>query len=263
MSDYWFVFQNDRLLLRKTTVSPSLITDTETTILKQHYVRHHKLGQIEQQAIYCSELNIEFDVPNEFELVPFRKALELLGMEWYTTAVKAYSIIKWDKNHQYCGYCGTPTMHKLSNSFERECPACHLLFYPRISPSIIVLIQKNNEVLMARSPHFQPGIYALIAGFVEPGESLEDAVHREVKEEVGISITNLRYFGSQAWPFPDSLMIGFNADYLAGEITPNPNEIEAAGWYRYDNLPGRPSFKLSISSLMLDAYIDNQTGKSS
>lgn len=110
---------------------------------------------------------------------------------------------------------------------------------------------------MARSPHFLPGIYGLIAGFVETGESIEETVHREVAEEVGIKIKNLSYFGSQPWPFPDSLMIAFMAEYESGEIIIDKNEIEEAGWYRYDDLPGRPSMSFSIASTMLDNFINH------
>ena len=112
---------------------------------------------------------------------------------------------------------------------------------------------------MARGPHFLPGVYALIAGFVESGESLEETVHREVLEEVGIYVKNLSYYGSQPWPFPDSLMIAFKADYASGDIAIDRKEIEEAGWYRYDNLPGRPSTSASISSKLLDDYVSHAT----
>lgn len=134
---------------------------------------------------------------------------------------------------------------------------CHLSFFPRISPSIIVLIKKADHLLMARSPHFLPGVYGLIAGFIDAGESIEEAVHREVKEEVGLKIKNLSYFGSQQWPFPDSLMIAFTADYCSGDITINPDEIEEAGWYKYNNLPGRPQTSVSIASKLIDNFINS------
>lgn len=257
MADYWFIFQNERLLITKDGKTPFI---TENTAFKQTLVRQHRLGQFEQRIVYCGELEAEYVLPSNIEALPLRKALELLGQDWYTIASKAFAIINWDKNHQFCGRCGAATIHK-QNTFERHCPACGLLFYPRISPSIIVLIQKGDEILMARSHHFPAGVYGLIAGFVEAGESIEEAVHREVKEEVGLTIKNLRYFGSQAWPFPDSLMISFYADYASGEINIDPHEIEAAGWYRYDHLPGRPSTKISIGSRLLDAYLAQKTGK--
>ena len=120
---------------------------------------------------------------------------------------------------------------------------------------MIVLIHQDDHLLMARSAHFPPGVYGLIAGFVEAGESIEEAVHREVKEEVGLTIKSLVYCGSQPWPFPDSLMMAFTADYEAGEITMDQVEIEDAGWYKYDKLPGLPSMALSIAMKLIDDFV--------
>jgi NAD+ diphosphatase len=122
------------------------------------------------------------------------------------------------------------------------------------------LIHRDDQILMARSPHFPPGVYGLIAGFVEAGESVEEAVHREVKEEVGLAIKNLRYFGSQAWPFPDSLMIGFFAEYESGDLLIDHSEIEEAGWYHYDQLPGHPSVTISIAYKLIKAFIAEKKG---
>lgn len=222
--------------------------------LKSHFIREHLLTQDETTLIYCAELHEHDLIDVEFTKVPLRRALETLGDAWFVMAAKAANIIQWDKNHQYCGRCAQPTTHQ-SPGFERRCQPCGLTFYPRISPSIIVLIQKDDEILMARSAHFMPGIYGFIAGFVEPGESIEDTVHREVMEEVGLKVKNLRYFGSQAWPFPDSLMLAFFADYDSGTLTIDTRELEDAGWYHYSQLPGRPSSQLSIASKLLDAYL--------
>lgn len=255
----WFIFQGDCLLLIKDSTL-QLPTKLSVDALKFTFLREHQIGKFNDVICYCAEISRELQLPPTIESIPLRKAFEVLGMDWYVAAAKAYSIIHWDKNHLFCGACGNPTIHRVG-SFERVCSACNLTLYPRISPSMIVLIEKGNEILMARSPHFPPGVYGLVAGFVEMGESIEDAVHREVKEEVGIKVKNLRYFGSQSWPFPDSLMIGFFADYASGEIEIDGDEIEAAGWYAYDSLPGRPSSKLSIAGRMLDAFIKekNQT----
>jgi NAD+ diphosphatase len=136
----------------------------------------------------------------------------------------------------------------------RICTACSRIVYPRISPAIIVLIKKGEEVLLARSPRFPQGVFAVIAGFNEPGENLEQTVHREVREEVGIAVRNLRYFGSEPWPFPDSLMIGFVADHAGGEIRIDNQEIEAAGWFTRDTLPPVPSVE-SISRALIEAWI--------
>ena len=215
--EYWFVFQGDKIILINENNEYKLPDITSQSALKEHFLRQHKLGTFNHVLCYCSEIAEDSPLPPKLEPVPLRKAFEILGIDWYTASVKAYSVINWDKNHQYCGRCSHKTEHK-PGTFERTCPNCGLAQYPRISPSMIVLIRKGDELLMARSPHFPPGVYGLIAGFVEVGESIEDAVHREVKEEVNIEIKNLRYFGSQSWPFPDSLMIGFIADYAGGEL---------------------------------------------
>lgn len=228
--------------------------------LKDNFLRQLHLGKFNNQDCYCAELDSTATLPDTIQSISLRHAFEALGLEWYVAAAKAYSVINWDKNHQYCGRCGDKTTHKLG-TFERICNTCGLALYPRISPSIIVLIHKDGNILMARSPHFTPGAYGLIAGFVEAGESVEDAVHREVQEEVGIKIKNLTYFGSQSWPFPDSLMIAFIADYDSGELVIDHTEIESADWYPYDKLPGRPSVSVSIAQKLINHFVAEQQKK--
>ncbi|GIW04292.1 MAG: hypothetical protein KatS3mg059_0912 [Thermomicrobiales bacterium] len=171
----------------------------------------------------------------------------------FAVAGRAAQIIEWDRTHQYCGRCGTPTETAPAERAKR-CPRCGLLSFPRLSPAIIVLVERGDEVLLARSPHFAEGMYSTLAGFVEPGESLEEAVYREVLEETGIAVTGLQYFGSQPWPFPHSLMIGFTARYAGGEITIDRNEIEDARWFTAFTLPRVPQ-KLSIARRLIDAFV--------
>lgn len=247
-----FVIQSEGLLLLKE--NNRLPCDEDIKILAPHFLRRFELGTLNNSDYFCAEIDQEIFIPEAFNVLSLRHALSLLDDNTYRIAVKAYSVICWDKNHQFCGRCSNRTIHKASG-FERSCVLCHLSFFPRISPSIIVLIKKADHVLMARSPNFLPGVYGLIAGFVDIGESIEEAIHREVEEEVGIKIKNLNYFGSQQWPFPDSLMIGFTADYCSGDITINPDEIEEAGWYKYDNLPGRPQSSISIASKLIDNFV--------
>lgn len=247
---YWFIFHKDSLLLSNENAP---LSNAAVTEIKDRFLRQHLIAQFDNADIYCAELNDDVSIP-AINPVPFKKALSMLEESWYRVAAKAYAILDWDKTHQYCGKCGEKTRHQ-AGTVERVCTACGQAFYPRISPSIIVLIQKGNEILMARSHHFPPGVFGLIAGFVEAGESLEEAIHREVMEEVGITIKNLRYFNSQSWPFPDSLMIGFLADYATGELTINPIEIEQAGWYTRDNMPGRPS-SISIGNKLITYWLE-------
>jgi NAD+ diphosphatase len=185
------------------------------------------------------------------ELRPLRALFGLAGAEAFALAGRATQLLDWQNNHRYCGSCGTPTTPK-TGELAMSCPNCGLLAYPRISPAVMVLVSRGDELLLARSPHFRPGVYSALAGFVEAGETLEQCALREVHEEVGIAITNLRYFRSQSWPFPNSLMLAFFADYAGGEITPQPSEIEDAGWFSPDALPELPDH-LSIARQLIDA----------
>lgn len=172
--------------------------------------------------------------------------------------VYAEQIGAWMRQHRYCGYCGTPT-RVLPGERAMLCPTCDLRQYPRLSPSMIVLITRGDEVLLARSAHFPSGWYSALAGFVEPGETLEDCVHREVFEEVGVRVRHLRYLGSQNWPFPHSLMLGFHAEYDGGDIVPQPQEIEDARWFNIDALPSLPG-RMSIARYLIDLYVARRKG---
>lgn len=185
------------------------------------------------------------------ELMPVRSLFGVAGEQAFTMAGRATQLMDWQKNHRFCGRCGTPQIKK-TTEFGMECPACRLIAYPRISPAVMVLIRRGSELLLARSPHFKPGVFSALAGFVEPGETLEQCAIREVREEVGVEITNLRYFQSQPWPFPNSLMLAFFADYVSGDIVPEPTEIEAAGWFPIDDLPKLPD-PVSIARRLIDA----------
>jgi len=261
-SDRWLIFRNDELLFINNTLSLEFPDIHSIQAIKSCFIRQHLLGQLSGHNVYCAEVssNATFDNPL-FEWLPLRNALEQFGEPWYNNITKAFTIITWDRNHQHCGRCGSPTAHN-PDSFERYCAHCKLTFYPRISPSVIILISRGDDILMARGYHFKPGVYGLIAGFVEAGENIEDTIHREIYEETQICIKNIKYFGSQVWPFPDSLMLGFFADYDSGELNIENDEIEDAGWYHYNNLPGRPTTRLSIASKMLDHFIAQKQSNS-
>jgi NAD+ diphosphatase len=189
-----------------------------------------------------------------FEFIAVRRLFGLAGAEAFALVGRATQLLDWQINHRYCGKCGKPTTKK-NGELAMSCAACNLLFYPRIAPAVMVLVLRDDKVLLARSPHFTPGVFSALAGFVEAGETLEECAIREVREEVGIEITNLRYFRSQSWPFPNSLMMAFTADYVSGILTPDPSEIEAANWFLPGALPPLPD-PVSISRQLIDSVCD-------
>lgn len=174
-------------------------------------------------------------------------------VEWLV-AGRAVQLVDWARTHRFCGRCGTPTQPQ-PNERAMKCPACGLLAFPRLAPAMITLVTRGDEALLARGVQFRAPLYSCLAGFVEPGESLEGAVVREVREEVGVEVGNVRYWGSQPWPFPHSLMIGFTADWQSGEIEIDPSEIVDAQWFRRDALPNVPP-RISIARRLIDAWVE-------
>jgi len=206
----------------------------------------------EWQGLPCYAADVaEFPALPGTEPTPLRELFALAGAEAFALAGRAVQLLDWQAQHRFCGRCGTPTERK-ADEHAMHCPSCGLLVYPRLSPAVMVLVRDGDKLLLARSPRFKPGVFSALAGFVEPGETLEQCAAREVREEVGIEIANLRYFASQPWPFPNSLMVAFFADFAGGVITPDPTEIEAADWFALDALPLLPE-PISISRQLIDA----------
>jgi NAD+ diphosphatase len=191
------------------------------------------------------------------ELMPVRGLLNLVGEDAVSLIGRAIQLLDWQRNHRFCGRCGAPNARK-TGEYSMLCAECGLVVYPRISPVVMVLISRGDELLLARSHRFKPGVYSALAGFVEAGETLEQCARREVLEEVGIEITNLRYFGSQPWPFPDSLMMAFFADYAAGTINPDPKEIEDAKWFPLSELPLLPE-PVTLARKLIEAKRSEET----
>jgi NAD+ diphosphatase len=178
----------------------------------------------------------------------------------WTVAGRAVQLVEWDRTHRYCGRCAAATEPApLQEGRARRCPACGLLAFPRLAPAMIVLVTRDGgrEALLARGTKFPVPMWSCLAGFVEPGETLEEAVHREVFEEVGVTVDDVRYWGSQPWPFPHSLMLGFTASWAGGDLVLDPMEIAEADWYRADDLPPIPP-GMSIARRMIDAWLESQ-----
>jgi len=177
----------------------------------------------------------------------------------WIAAGRAVQLVDWARTHRFCGRCGTAT-EDVAGLRAKRCPSCGLDAFPRLSPAVICLVERGDgTALLARGPQFAAGMYSCLAGFVEPGETLEEAVAREVREEVGIEVTAIEYFGSQPWPFPNSLMIGFTATWLSGDIDVDGTEITDAGWYSAEDLPGVPS-SISIARRLIDDWRDRSMG---
>lgn len=171
--------------------------------------------------------------------------------DYMAIAMQGSQLIEWRRTHRFCGACGCPTL-RCPHERAVQCPRCRHRSYPRISPAMMVLVQREDQLLLASNINFPPGRYSALAGFLEAGESVEAAIHREVHEEVGIRIHRLRYFGSQSWPFPHSLMIAFNADWLDGDIRIDEHEISDARWFSPHELPDLPPAGISISRALID-----------
>ncbi|MBJ7556403.1 NAD(+) diphosphatase [Marinomonas spartinae] len=192
--------------------------------------------------------------PKGFTEIDLRELLFMQDEANYLLLSRAHQLSTWDRDHQFCGRCGTPMNNKHSTEHTKICPKCNLRHYPRISPCIIVSVRNGDHLLLARGPHMPKGRFSNIAGFVEAGETLEQAVAREVREEVGIEVTNIRYVGSQPWSFPHQMMVGFFADYAGGEILPAPGEIEEAAWWHIDSLPNTPNL-VTISGQIIAQHV--------
>ncbi|MBS0350259.1 MAG: NAD(+) diphosphatase [Proteobacteria bacterium] len=251
----WFIFQEEEILLEnlpnvcKIPVLPG-IQQFNFHIKQQHY-----LGIYEKTHCYTAQITQTPTtlLPQGTRFQPLRQAhASLANDDLFAIAIRAKQILHWDESTQFCGHCGQKTQPSTTER-AKICSICHTLVFPHLAPVILALIWREEEILLARSPSFLPNIYSILAGFVEPGETLEQTVIREVHEEVGISIKNLRYYSSQPWPFPSNLMIGFTAEYDMGDIKVNKTELEDAQWFSIHNLPPLPK-PISLSRQMIDAH---------
>lgn len=261
----WFVFRGDRLLVE---IGPPDARPTDDPRVRQRPswarlplqknnnplwsppLRTLYLGGLGGRDCWAAEV-AEAHMPQGHDWVGLRALFSVLEDAHFALAGRALQLLQWDRDHQFCGHCGTPTAPRAEERV-RVCPACKLSAYPRVAPAVMALVRRGRELLLGRSPHFPSGMYSALAGFVEPGETLEQCVAREVAEEVGVAVQNLSYFASQPWPFPHSLMIAFVCDWAGGEIRAQEGEIEAADWFDVLQLPKLPS-KISIARRLIDA----------
>ena len=256
----WLLFRGSELLVKEeegNVALPRLGTpkDLGLALLREQY-----LGTLTMQNVaipsYAGELEAG-EPPPGMHYYSLRQLFGRLPDPYLGLAGRAVQIIDWDRTHRYCSRCGTP-VEQVLHERAKKCPSCGLTSYPRLSPAMIVSVERlsagGTELLLARNNRHPSGFYSVLAGFVEPGESLEECVRREVCEEVGLEIQNIRYFGSQPWPFPNSLMIAFTADYAGGTISLEEEELADAGWFSADALPPVPP-PVSIARQLIDAFV--------
>lgn len=255
-TEYWFVFHQDKLLTGLSDSVPVIPDRAVLACLGISSVSGHYLGDLDQHGCYCLSLDEPVELPEGYAFCNLRSLAGQIEEDVFMLAGRAYHILHWDKLSRYCGRCGSPTRMK-DDERAKQCDNCGNIIYPRISPAIIIAIIKDDQILLAHNKRFPGKMYSLIAGFMEPGEEFEDTAAREVCEEVGIKIKNLKYFASQSWPFPDSLMVGFTCEYAGGEIKADGHEIEHAAWFKRGHLPEIPS-TISIAGRII-RWFDHQS----
>lgn len=213
----------------------------------------HYLGTLDGLPCYAARLHPEQDLPGGTQLIGLRDLF--LNGDAFTAGVagRGFQILEWERSHRYCGTCGEPTTAHAQDR-ARECKPCRQIYYPRISPVVMALVTRGRELLLTRKPGYAAGRYTVVAGFVESGETLEHALMREVEEETGVKSRAPRYFGSQPWPFPNSLVMAFSLEYVSGEVRPDPSELEDARWFDVDALPDLPE-PVHISRQLIDDTI--------
>jgi NAD+ diphosphatase len=250
-------FERRRLVVRVDGERPAVVAlcPEELPIAD---LQHFALGLPDAPALRVADLPSGTELPAGCSLREVRSLLPVLPADEARLALRALHVVEWGRTHRFCGRCGAAN-EELPDELARRCPRCELTTFPRISPAIIVLVRRGDRVLLGRGNHLPPGLYSTLAGFVEPGETLEEAVRREIREEVGIELGEVRYFGSQPWPFPDSLMIGFTAEHADGELCVDTAEIAEAHWCALEELPPVPP-AFSIARTLIDAWVRERGG---
>lgn len=249
----WFLFYKDRLLLRKEKDVYKIPSGVNPPVPVNRVLEvDYRTGGSARTA----ELEAPYTADPSYEHIDLRSSWNCICQEDYEKAGKAYQLLYWDKHSRFCPVCGMPTIQV--TPITKRCPACQYEIYPQISTAMIVLIRKGDSILLVRSRSFRGTFHGLVAGFLEVGETLEECVRREVREETGLEIDHITYFGNQSWPYPSGLMVGFMADYVSGEIKIQEDELTAAAFFTKDHLPEIP-LKLSMARRLIDAWLRQGT----
>ena len=248
------ILRNQEFLTSKTSEF-LLFEEDDLKWSEMEMVDKQFIGYLNDKPCFLLELTNESKLDEDLLLTPLRNLLGRIPDSLFTICSRSLQLSEWTRNNRFCGSCGSK-MNKHETERAMSCECNKLLVYPRISPCIIVLVTKGEQLLLAHNKNFPGTFYSTLAGFIEAGESAESAIHREIYEEVKVNVKNIEYFGSQSWPFPSQLMLGFHAEYLDGEITPDGEEIDLADWFHYKDLPQVPTGNISISGQLIESYIE-------
>jgi len=242
----WYIFSGDLLLVKKENKA---LPNSSLLNLQQNLY----IGKQNKKHLYAGEVEKGQEAPSGWIWSSLRDLYQFMSRDQFSIAGRALQLIDWDRKNKYCGRCGKQTQHR---DYERcrECPSCNQLAYPILTPVAMALVQRGSQILLARGSHFPNKMYSILAGYADPGETLEQCVMREVFEEVGLKVNNIRYFGNQPWPFSRSLLIAFSCDWVEGEIQIDSAEIEDANWYDRNHLPELPP-PLSIARMLIDSAL--------
>lgn len=255
---YWLIWSEKELLIQYDEKEPSVPYGSWKDFSFAHHYQKDviRIGDIEGKPCFLIDMGQETAVQDRFTGITLREFISQTTPHWFGMVARSHQLAVFLQTHRFCGQCGD-RMHNVGWEMAMQCKTCQHRAYPRISPCIIVAITDGNNILLARGKHHKAGLYSILAGFVESGETLEQAVHREVMEEVGIRIKHVRYIESQPWPFPHQLMCGFVAEYDSGDITIDQREIIEADWFPLNSLPTTPS-KETISGRLIALSLAQQ-----
>lgn len=248
---YWYVFCQDELLLKKEGEKLTVPFSSEPPVKIEPWTT--QISPEPEKGYTAVAIDAPIHANDQWQMVGLRASYDVLDDEHYRIAGKCRELLFWHQNNKYCGCCGGPM--RWDTPISKKCTMCGKEIWPNVAVATIVRIKRGDQILMVNANNFRTKFYGLVAGFVETGETLEDCVRREVQEEVGLKIKNLKYFSSQPWPYPMGLMVGFTADYESGEIRLQRSELADGKWFSKDNLPNLPQ-KLSIARMLIDDWIN-------
>lgn len=251
---YWFIYCRKKLALYATPTSLTIPTLEKLPFSDNELLYSRSIGIYGKKQCIVAAVHDSISFPEEFTLTPLRKAYQFISLDLWTIAGRAMQVLHWHNEHRFCGKCGKE-MVEIEHETVKSCPSCGFLSYPRLAPAVIMSVIWDNKILMGRAASFPKGMYSPLSGFVEPGETLEEAVRREVMEEAEIDVTTIQYVASQPWPFPQSLMIGFTTKYQGGTIRVDKTELEDARWFTADSMPEVLPSQMSISRTLVDKFL--------